>query len=194
MDKNAEINEKTGRLTRMLAAEGLGGVVLFAQPNFAWLTAGGNNGIDASREQGACALLVRADGKRFVLASRIEMARMLEEELAGADFEPVEYGWEEEKASPTFLAELAAKVVGGNAALGSDLALGGGVKAIDGAVSRCRYQLTPPELERFRGLGSDAGEVLGAVARSVAPGEAETEVARRLRDALAARGMRSVVT
>src|SRR5215213_2792170 len=122
MDKNAEITEKTGRLTRMLAAEGLGGVVLVAQPNFAWLTAGGNNGIDTSREQGACALLVRADGKRFVLASRIEMARLLEEELPGADFEPVEFGWEEEKASPTFLADLAAKVLGGGgAALGSDL-------------------------------------------------------------------------
>jgi antitoxin VapB len=194
MDKNAEIAEKTGRLTRMLAAEGLGGVVLSAQPNFAWLTAGGNSGIDTSREQGACALLVRADGKRYVLASHIEMARMLEEELAGADFEPVEFGWEEEKASPTFLADLAAKVVGGHAALGSDLALGGSVKAIDGAVSRCRYQLTPPEFERFRQLGSDAGEVLGEVARSVAPGETETEVARRVGDALAARGMRSVVT
>src|SRR5689334_23126442 len=105
MDKNAEIAEKTERLTRLLAAEGLGGVVLVAQPNFAWLTAGGNNGIDTSREQGACALVVRADGKRYVLASRIELARMLEEELAGSDFEPIEFGWEEEKASTTFLAE-----------------------------------------------------------------------------------------
>src|SRR3712207_6968653 len=36
---------------------------------------GGNNGIDTSREQGACALVVGAGGKRYVLASRIEMAR-----------------------------------------------------------------------------------------------------------------------
>src|SRR5215210_7575781 len=125
MDKNAEMAEKAGRLASALAAEGLGGVLLGSQHNFAWLTAGGSNGVDLSREPGACALLVRADGKRFLLASRIEMARMLEEELAGADFEPVEYGWEEEKASPSFLADLAAKVVGGNVALGSDLSLGG---------------------------------------------------------------------
>jgi Xaa-Pro aminopeptidase len=194
MDKNAEIAEKIGRLSRMSAAEGLGGVILLAQPNFAWLTAGGDNGIDTSREQGACALLIRADGKRYVLASRIEMARLLEEELAGADFEPVEFGWEEEKASPTFLADLAAKVVGNGVALGSDLPIGGDVKAIDGAVSRCRYQLTPPELDRYRQLGRDAGEVLGSLARSLAPGERESEIARRLSDALAARGMRSVVT
>jgi Xaa-Pro aminopeptidase len=178
----------------MLAAEGLGGVVLVAQPNFAWLTAGGNNGIDASREQGACALVVGADGKRYVLASRIEMARMLEEELAGADFEPVEFGWEEEKASPTFIADLATRVIGSGVSLGSDLPLGAKMKAIDGAVSRCRYQLTRPELERHRQLGRDAGEVLGEVARSLAPGVTENEIARRMTDALAARGIRSVVT
>jgi Xaa-Pro aminopeptidase len=194
MDKNAEIEEKTGRLTRMLAAEGLGGVALVAQPNFAWLTAGGNNGIDTSREQGACALVVRADGKRFVLASRIEMARLLEEELAGADFEPVEFGWEDEKASPTFIADLAAKLNEGGAQFGSDLPLSPNVKAIDGAISRCRYQLTPPELKRVRELGRDAGEVLGSVARSLAPGETESEIARRISDAMAARGIRSVVT
>ena len=194
MDKNAEIAEKTERLSRMLAAEGLGGVVLVAQPNFAWLTAGGNNGIDTSREQGACALFVRADGKRFVLASRIEMARLLEEELSVTDFEPIEFGWEDEKASSTFLANLVAKLNESGAPLGSDLSISPNVKAIDGAVARCRYQLTPSELERFRQLGRDAGEVMGAVARSLAPGELESEIARRLSDALAARGMRSVVT
>lgn len=194
MDKTAEIAEKSERLRRLLAAEGLGGAVLVAQPNFAWLTAGGNNGIDTSREQGACALVVGADGKRYVLASRIEMARMLEEELAGAEFEPVEFGWEEEKARPTFLADLATKVLGNGVALGSDLPLGGSVRAIDAAVSRCRYQLTPPELERYRQLGRDAGEVMGAVARSLKPGVSEHEIARRVTDALAARGMRSVVT
>ncbi len=194
MDKHEEIEEKTVRLTRMLAAEGLGGVVLVAQPNFAWLTAGGNNGVDTSREQGACALVVSAGGKRYVLASRIEMARLLEEELSGADFEPVEYGWEEEKAKPSFLADLSMRVVGKNVALGSDLPQGSNVKSIDGAVSRCRFQLTPPELERFRKLGGDAGEVLGEVARSLRPGVSENEIARRVADALAARGMRSVVT
>jgi len=169
-------------------------VVLVAQPNFAWLTAGGNNGIDTSREQGACALVVNADGKRFVLASRIELARMLEEELAGAEFEPVEFGWEEEKASPTFVADLAMKVVGTGVALGSDLPLGPNVKGIDGAVSRCRYQLTPSESERFRQLGRDAGEVMGSVTRALTPGQTENEIARRMSDALAALGMRSVVT
>jgi Xaa-Pro aminopeptidase len=194
VDKNAEIAEKTGRLAAALAAEGLGGVLLGAQHNFAWLTAGGRSGVDLSREPGACALLVRADGRRFVLASRIEMARMLEEELAGLEFEPVEYGWEEEKASTSFVADLAASLLEGASALGSDLPAGPGLKVVESAVARCRYSLTPPEQERFHRLGRDAGEVVGEFAKSLEPGETESEVARRLNDALAARGMHSVVT
>lgn len=178
----------------MLAAEGLGGVLLGAQHNFAWLTAGGTNAVDTTREPGACALLVRADGRRFVLASRIEMARMLDEELAGTDFEPVEYGWEEEKASPTFLADRAASLLEAGGGLGSDLPLGASVKTVEGSVARCRYQLTTPELERFRLLGRDAGEAAGEFARTLEPGLTENEAARGFSDALAARGIRSVVT
>lgn len=194
MEKNAEIGEKTGRLAAAMASEGLGGVLLGAQHNFAWLTAGGRSGIDLSREPGAGTLLVRADGKRFVIASRIEMARLLEEELAGAEFEPVDYAWEDEKASPTFVADLAARLTRGGGALGSDLPAGPGLKVVEGVVARCRYQLTPRELERFRRLGRDAGEVAGEFAKSLEPGETESEVARRLDDALAARGIHSVVT
>ena len=193
MDRGGEIAEKVGRLRRMLAAEGLGGVLIGAQHNFSWLTAGGSNGIDQSREAGAGALLVRDDGKRFVLASRIEMPRLLEEELAGLDFEPVGFGWEEEKASPTFLADRARTLLTGGAALGSDLPAGPEARVVEGALADCRYQLTPPEVERFRQLGRDAGETVGEIVRSLEPGLTEHEVARRAADALAARGMRVVV-
>ena len=101
MHKSEEINTKTARVVEMLAANNLGGVLVNAQHNFSWLTAGGTNGIDLSREPGAGALLVRNDGKRFVLANSIEMPRLLNEELADKDFEPIEFSWEEEKASPT---------------------------------------------------------------------------------------------
>jgi hypothetical protein len=103
VNKRAEIAEKTERLVRMLTAERLGGVILGSQHNFSWLTAGGTNGVDLSNQAGACSLLVRADGRRYVLASRIEMARMLWEELSAEDFEPVEFSWEEDKSSPGIL-------------------------------------------------------------------------------------------
>ena len=171
----------------------MGGVLLGAQHNFTWLTAGGTNGIDQSRDPGAGALLVRGDGRRFALASRIEMARLQEEELAGLDFEPVEFPWEEEKASPTFLADRARSLLEGGAGLGSDLPIGGDVPVVEGLVSRCRYRLTEGELERFRRLGSDSGRVLGEVMRGLQPGQSEAEVAAVASSALAAEGIRAVV-
>jgi Xaa-Pro aminopeptidase len=190
---SAEITEKTERLVRALAAEKLGGVLLGAQHNFAWLTGGGTNGVDMSREAGACALLVRADGRRFVLASRIEMPRLLAEEISADEFEPVEFAWEEEKAAPTFLATRARALLEGHAPLGSDLQLGADVRTVESLIARCRYQLTDGELERYRSLGRDAGEIVGDLMHTLEPGESEREIARRASDALAAQDIRAVV-
>ncbi|HEY9285849.1 MAG TPA: M24 family metallopeptidase [Pyrinomonadaceae bacterium] len=190
---NAEIAEKIERLMRAMRAEALGGVLVGAQHNFSWLTAGASNGIDQSRDAGAGALLVRADGRRFALASRIEMPRLLAEEVSTEEFEPVEFAWEEEKASPTFLADRARRLIAGNTVLGSDLPAGPDARVVEGLISRCRYQLTSPELERYGQLGRDAGESVGQLVRSLSPGLTESEVARRVSDALAARGIRAVV-
>lgn len=87
-----ELEEKIERLTKTLSREGLSGVLLNAQHNFAWLTGGASNGIDLSREGGSASLLVATDGKRYLLANNIEMKRMLAEEVSADEFEPIEYG------------------------------------------------------------------------------------------------------
>lgn len=194
MDRRAEIIEKTERLLKMLSAEKLGGVIINSQHNFSWLTAGSTNGIDTSRETGAGALLVRNDGKRFVLANRIEMPRLLAEEISEEDFEPIEFGWEEEKSSPTFLVDRALALLKDNVAIGSDIPSGASAKTVEGLINQCRYRLTDSEIERYRLLGRDAGEAIGNVVRGLEPRETEKNVARRASDALAARGIRAVVT
>ena len=88
-----EIEEKIERLVRVCSEQALGGLLINSQPNFSWLTAGGTNGVNLSTEAGVATLLVLRDGRRFVLASRIEIARMMTEELAGQGYEPVEFGW-----------------------------------------------------------------------------------------------------
>jgi Xaa-Pro aminopeptidase len=177
----------------MLAANKFGGVLISSQPNFSWLTAGGTNGVDLSREAGTGALLLRNDGKRFVLANRIEMPRLLSEELPAEEFEPVEFSWEEEKASPEFLPALAMTLLGKGKTLTSDIGLGPGTVANEAAVARCRYQLTGSEVERFRSLARDAAQAISTLARNLTPGETEREVARRVVDALAAHNIRVVV-
>jgi len=168
-------------------------MLISTQHNFSWLTAGGRNGVDLSREAGIGALLIRDDGKRFVLANRIEMPRLLSEELEGEEFEPVDFAWEEEKASPAFLPQLALRLLGKDGPLASDVGLGPGTVAIEAAVARCRYQLTGSEVERFRSLASDAARAIGNLARRLTPGETEHEVARRVADALATHNIRAVV-
>ncbi len=196
MDKSQEINAKTARVVDMLAANNLGGVLIGTQHNFSWLTAGGTNGVDLSREAGAGALLVRNDGRRFVLANRIEMPRLLREELAGEEFrefEPVEFSWEEDKACPAYLVTRAIALLPG-AALGSDIGVGSEATPVEAAIARCRSQLTSSEIERFRSLGNEAARAISTLARELAPGETEREIARRADDTLAARGIRAIVT
>lgn len=188
-----ELEEKTERVVRFLAEEGLGGVLLGAQHNFAWLTGGGRSGIDLSREPGAGSLLVRADGRRFVVANNIEAARLLAEELDGYHWEPVEFDWTEEKANPSLPFERATALLEDGAGLGSDLPAGG-ARVVEGSFARLRYQLTEQEIERLRSLGQDAGRAIGEVARGLEPGLTEREVARRASDALASVGAHSVVT
>jgi Xaa-Pro aminopeptidase len=194
MSLSKEIQEKTERLLRFISQAGLGGVLINSQPNFSWLTAGGRNGIDLSRENGAGTLFLRHDGMRFVLANKIEMARLLTEELDGQGYQPVEFAWEEEKGHSSLVADIARSLLTVELPLGSDLPLGEDVRLVNSAIARARYELTPAEVDRFKVLGRDAGKAIGDMARNLEPGIREREVARLAIDALAAVGAYPVVT
>jgi Xaa-Pro dipeptidase len=194
MSLSREIEEKTERLLRLISQARLGGLLINSQANFSWLTAGGTNGIDLSRETGAGTLFLRHDGMRFVLANKIEMDRLLTEELDGQGYQPVEFAWEEEKGNQSLVADTARTLVSEELPLGSDLPSGGDVRLVDGAIASARYKLTAAEVERFKTLGRDAGKAIGDMARKLEPGLTEREVARRAIDALAAVGAYSVVT
>lgn len=189
-----EIEIKTERLRAMLESGKFGGVLLGAQHNFAWLTGGGTNGINLNSESGACALFVRRDGKKFVLANNIEMPRILAEELSAADFEPVGFAWQEEKGDPGLIFEKTRSLAEPGGRIVSDLALHGRIEPVEHLVARCRFELTPAEIERFKDLGRDAGAALGSALRTIAPGETEIEIARKTRGELAKLDCESVVT
>jgi antitoxin VapB len=189
-----EIDEKLERLARVIVDEGLAGVLINTQPNFAWLSAGGDNGIDSSREAGVGTLFVRRDGRKFVLANRIELTRLMTEQLEGQEYEPIEFGWEEEKANPSLVVDISRSLASQELPLGSDSPFGPTVRVIDKAIARARYKLTAAEADRFRLLGREAGEAIGKMARSLVPGLSEREVARQAVDSLAAIGADSVVT
>lgn len=189
---SAEIGEKTERLVELLGREGLGGVVLNAQHNFAWLTGGARNGIDLSRENGAASLLVTASGKRYILASNIEMPRLLADELSPDLFDPIEYAWQTEKAEPALPLELAAAFIEGE--LATDISLAPATRTIERLIAKCRFSLTVDETSRIRKLGIDASQAMDRVAKQIRPGQAEIEAARQIHHEFASFGITSVVT
>ncbi len=179
-----EIEIKTERLTKVLHEEGLQGVLINAQHNFAWLSGGGSNGIDLSRENGAASVLVTATGKRYLLANNIEMPRVLAEVVAENAFEPVEYGWQDEK-SDDFVTEKARSLCPGDVA--TDY-------SIEHKIAPCRYSLTEDEIVRFCSLGSDAEAAMRCTIAMVMPDDTEIDIAEKLRHELGLDQMASVVT
>ena len=116
-----ELEDKVDRLARAAQDGGVQGVLLATHHNIAWLTGGRSNRVDSSREAGTSRLLVTADGRRLVLANAIEMPRMLEEVLAGLEFEPVEYPWTNDQ-DPAFAVATARGLIGASATIGADCA------------------------------------------------------------------------
>ena len=180
-----EIAEKIERVVRLCHDQKLAGVLINTQPNFAWLTAGGSNGVDSSRENGVATLFIRSDAKRFLLANRIEVEKLLDEELRDQEYEAIDFPWEQEKANPRVAAELAQTLIATQLPIGADLGFGEPVRMLEGEISRLRYQLTNGEIVRLREFGREAGVAISAVARSIPPGVTEREVARVTMDSLA---------
>ncbi len=178
----------------MLDENNLGGVLLNSQANFAWLTGGKSNFINQSAESGACFLLVRRDGKKYVLANNIEMPRLLSEEISEADFEPVKFPWQAEKSNPGLIVEKTKSVLENGAALVSDSAISSEIKTAGNLIANCRCELTGAEIERFRRLGNDAGIALGETIKSISPGETELQIAAKMQNELAKFNINSVFT
>ena len=174
MSRAEELLEKETRLRVLMDANELDGILLKKQANFSWLTAGGYNRVGLAAEAGVTSLLITRTG-RYVIASRIEMRRMLVEEgLESLGFEPLEHEWFEDRE-----AELVKKIVPdfGKVGVDLDLAL---FRPMDTAIRQLRYSLTPPEIERFRFLGEKASTAVETVMLGVRPGDTELEIAGRV--------------
>jgi Xaa-Pro aminopeptidase len=187
---NSEIEIKAERAASLARRLGLAGILLTTQHNFAWLTGGQSNRIDGSREAGAGALLIGANGRRFVLANTIESPRLMSEALVGFDAELREFPWEAERADAALVSRLAAEAVGG--AIGADTSVPE-TRLVEDEIARARAPLVADELQRYSTLGRDVGRALGDTMRRLEPGGAEDEVARVVAAALIAVAARPIV-
>jgi Xaa-Pro aminopeptidase len=176
--RQVEVDQKVDRVVKFARANGFAGVVLAAQHDFAWLSAGRSNRIDATRETGSGALLVTAAGRRFALASTIESPRMRDETIAGLGFEVLEYPWTDERADAALPFRIAERVAGGGP-LATDIATSA-AQNVEGRIARLRATLVPAEIPRYLAFGAEIGAAIGQMMRELTPGMTELDVARRV--------------
>jgi len=180
-----EVVEKQRRVNEFLRARGFDALLLAKSESFAWFTCGGHSYVNTATEGGVGALLIRPD-RKLLLTNNVERPRLLEEELAGQGYEVEAPLWAEDA-----LGAALARVAPGEE-IASDVPLPG-VTECAADIARLRWSLTSEEVARYRALGREVGEAMGAAAISMSPGMTEHEVAAAVAQAHLARGVLPIV-
>jgi len=165
-----EIGVKEARVREYMLSHGLDAALLSRQDNFSWFTCGGNSHVSIASETGVASLLITPD-RKCVVATNIEAGRIADEEVADQGFEIFSHPWHDEAEKQ----ELIKRLVGDGKAAADHASAGLPMLATDFA--ELRYSLTPQEIERYRALGADCGEIIARVARTIEPGDTENLIA-----------------
>lgn len=170
MSKEAELTTKRARVAALLDAHGLAGLLLGRTGSVSWALAGGTAHTAITSELATAAVLYTPE-RDFILASQVELPRLVAEALPGLPFEPLALPWYEPDQQAATLAEL---VAGGR--LASDVPLPG-AELLPGPIAALRAPLTPEEQARLRDLSTRAGAAMEAAAGEIAPGMSEYAIA-----------------
>jgi Xaa-Pro aminopeptidase len=186
MDRRSEVQRKLETVRTWLDRERLGACMLASQNGFAWISAGGQDHVSLSGDGGVASVLVTSEDA-YLLTPNIERRRMVDEEIEGLPFEPVEWEWHDLQAPGRLVADLCdpSRAVADLPAYG--LRQGG-----PGLV-RLRITLLPPEVERYRRLGKDAAVAVEGACRMTSVGDTELDVAARVAAACQERDIQALV-
>ncbi len=188
---NEERWAKHGRIIGWLEGRALDGVVLTRRCNFSWYTGGAHNHVAEAGDVGVSSLVVTREGA-CVVSNNIEATRLTAEDLPD-DIPVVEYPYHDGARRLAAFDEATGRhgdsPVAGGGRFASDAPLElTTFEATDAGFNRLRWQLTGPEIERYRVLCLDVAESVEQAARSVLPGTTEFEAAGLLAASLRAKG------
>lgn len=173
-----EIEEKKGKVRKLLDEFGLDGILVKRIANFAWLTGGGINYVGITTEMGICPILVTRDGD-YVISNVIEAPRLRDEELLeDQGYQQLAYSWYNDAGE----AEAIAGVMKGGK-LGSDYGFPGS-RDVSGRLNELRWSLSPWEVERYRELGQKTALAIEETCQTIRPGDKECAVTGRLLERL----------
>jgi Xaa-Pro dipeptidase len=163
--------EAVTKIRAFLNAQNLDGVLLRTRSNFAWATGGGDNHIVNTTELGVADLLILSD-RMYCITTRMEAARIRDEELAGFGCEFVTPEWYE-GTDEAILQLCAGKAVGADVWFHH-------LPNVASELAQIRSTLTGEEMERYRQLGQTAAKALEATCRELRRGWTEHEIAAHL--------------
>jgi Xaa-Pro aminopeptidase len=156
------------------------------------MTAGiADNEIVITSEVGAASLLVMNDGHKYVVGENGEVSRHAQEDLAGLNYESKGYAWYQDQTVPDRKLEIIHELARG-LPIGTDVPYGD-LKPVAAEFSRLRYELTEPEIKKYRWVGQQATEAVIAVCRQLHPGLSEREIEAMASNELMRRGLRPTV-
>lgn len=162
--------QKIARVAEILDRRGASAVRLTTGASLAWLLDGARTSVPLGGPP-VFSAVVRIDGEIVVTALQNEAERLADEEIGGAEIEPVD--WFTPLAPP----------------------LDGVVDEADleAELRAARASLLPVELDRYRALGADAARAMTDALSSATPELTEFELAARVSHALLVRGAEPAV-
>ncbi len=174
MTRPAETKAKLQRVRRLLQRTGLKGILLKSQANFSWITSGGLNVVTIADVQGIASILVTSAAAYFI-TNNIELPRLRDEELLGElGFEPLVFEWFSGQESEAVARILPPEQVGCDCQSAE-------YRFLEKQIRELRYELLPPEIDRYQWLGDRVSLALESVlSEFVRPGMKESEVVGEL--------------
>jgi Xaa-Pro dipeptidase len=184
MKNSNEIRIKEEKVRKFLTEQNLDAYLISRYNNFAWFTAGKDNHVVSSAEQGVASILITAD-KKYLLTDNIESGRIKEEELKEQGFVFSDFYWYEDFKKSEII-----KNICGNSRLGADTDFPGTALT---PMNELQHPLIDEEIERYKWLGKESSRCMGKVCRNVKIGQTEFEVASMLSSELLSSGINPMV-
>ncbi|MHB1653290.1 MAG: M24 family metallopeptidase [Desulfitobacteriaceae bacterium] len=170
------VQRKIAEVRSLLRQNNLDGILLRKRRSFSWLTNGKTNYIVNTTELGVADLLIFED-KIYCITTKMEFARIQEEELSGLGFEWVTPEWNEGHNGA--IADFC-----GGKRIGTDgcpeaVPLTAGVD-LSRKLAELAYVLGPEEIERYRWLSQSVARALESTCQEIEPGMTEFEIQTHL--------------
>lgn len=167
-----ELEIKETRIRNLLEKKNLSGILLSKQTNFLWFTGGRRNDVIKNDDVSLVYLFITRDSK-YLIATKSDANRVMDEELKGLGFELVLYNWYDQSVLD------ALKRIGDIDRIGCDYYCRDFLYVEEELVD-LRINLTDFEVERVKKLCREYTELLTDFCLNLKPNLTEREVAADL--------------